>query len=64
VGEKFDPQKHEAVQEVDDVAGESHTIVKILRYGYKTADKHGSGAASGGSTGDRILRPAQVITKK
>ncbi len=50
VGEMFDPYLHEAVQEVDDVAGESHSIVKILRHGYRSKD--------------RVIRPAQVVIKK
>jgi len=49
VGEQFDPRTEEAVQEMDDAAGESHSVVKILRYGYKM--------------GDRIIRPAQVVIK-
>lgn len=48
-GELLDPYLHEAVQEVDDVAGEPHSITKILRYGYKM--------------GDKVMRPAQVIVK-
>jgi len=50
VGEQFDHQLHEAVQEVDDMPGESGEIVRVLRFGYKT--------------GDRVIRPAQVIVKK
>lgn len=50
IGEKFDHAVHEAVEERDDIAGESGTIVRILRYGYKT--------------GSKVLRPAQVIVKK
>ena len=49
VGEPFDHALHEAVEERDDVAGGSNTIVRILRYGYKK--------------GDQILRPAQVVIK-
>lgn len=49
-GEKFDPAKHEAVQEVEDGGGESHTILKVLRHGYMT--------------GERVIRPAQVIVRK
>ena len=49
VGEKFDHALHEAVEERDDMPGESGEIVRILRYGYKM--------------GSRILRPAQVIVK-
>ena len=50
VGDSYDPHLHDVVQEMEDVAGEPHEIVKILRYGYKT--------------GERVLRPAQVIVKK
>ncbi|KKW23446.1 MAG: Protein GrpE [Candidatus Kaiserbacteria bacterium GW2011_GWC2_52_8b] len=50
VGDIFDSQLHDVVQEVDDVAGEPHSIIRILRYGYRS--------------GDRVLRPAQVVTKK
>jgi len=49
-GEKFNPAFHEAVQEVDDGDGESHTILKVLRHGY--------------SMDDRVIRPAQVIVRK
>ena len=48
VGDTFDHALHEVVQEVDDVAGESGSIVRIVRYGYRA--------------GDRIIRAAQVIT--
>lgn len=44
-GEKFDPQLHEAIQELG-TEGESHTIAKVLRSGYRTKN--------------RILRPAHV----
>lgn len=44
VGDVFDPSLHEAIQE--DGGGESHTIAKVFRRGYRTKD--------------RILRPAQV----
>ncbi len=49
IGDSFDPRLHEVVQEVDDVPGEPHSIVKILRFGYRAADM--------------TLRPAQVIAK-
>lgn len=49
VGEPLDHLMHELVEERDDVAGESGTVVRILRYGYKN--------------GDRVLRAAQVIAK-
>lgn len=50
LGEQLNPYLHEAVQEIDDAPGESGTIVRILRYGYRA--------------GDHVLRPAQVIVKK
>lgn len=50
VGDVFDHSLHEVVEERDDVAGETGTIVQILRYGYRA--------------GDRVLRPAQVFVKK
>ena len=49
VGDMYYPHLHDAVQEMDDVAGEPGSIVRILRYGYKM--------------GERIIRPAQVILK-
>lgn len=49
VGEMIDHALHEVVQETDEVAGKSGEIVKVLRYGYRA--------------GERVLRPAQVITK-
>ncbi|RJQ34359.1 nucleotide exchange factor GrpE [Candidatus Parcubacteria bacterium] len=49
VGEQFNPRTEEAVQEVSDAPGEPHSVVRVLRYGYKM--------------GDRIIRPAQVIVK-
>ena len=50
VGEVFDPRRYEALEEVDDAPGESHTIVKVIRHGY--------------NSGDQVIRPAQVIVKK
>lgn len=50
VGDVLDHSFHEVVEERDDVAGETGTIVQILRYGYRA--------------GDRVLRPAQVFVKK
>lgn len=49
-GELFDPRKEEAVQEVEDGTGESHTVLKVLRHGY--------------AAGERVIRPAQVIVRK
>lgn len=49
IGDSYDPYVHDAIQEVDDAAGEPGSIVRILRYGYRTAE--------------HVLRPAQVIIK-
>ncbi len=49
VGDMYDPHIHEAVQELEDVPGESGTIARILRFGYKSKD--------------RVVRPAQVFIK-
>ncbi len=50
VGEVLDHMTHEAVEETEEIPGESGTVVKILRSGYKMNGK--------------VLRPAQVIVKK
>lgn len=50
VGDTFDHALYDAVEERDDMPGESGTILRILRYGYKM--------------GGRVIRPAQVIVKK
>lgn len=50
VGESIDHALHEVVEEQDDVAGVSGTIVRILRFGYRTKEK--------------VLRPAQVFAKR
>ncbi len=49
VGEMYDPHIHEAVQELEDVPGESGSIARVLRFGYKSKD--------------RVVRPAQVFIK-
>jgi molecular chaperone GrpE len=49
-GERFDPSHYEAIQEVEDGSGESHTVLKVLRHGY--------------AEGDRVIRPAQVIVRR
>lgn len=50
VGDMLDHAMHEVVQEQDDVAGESGEIMRIVRAGYRSTE--------------RVLRPAQVITKQ
>lgn len=48
-GEKFDHALHDAIQETQDGEGDSGTVARVVRFGYKTCD--------------RVLRPAQVIVK-
>jgi molecular chaperone GrpE len=50
VGDVFDHARHEAVEESGDLPGNSGTIARVLRYGYRM--------------NGRVLRPAQVIVKK
>lgn len=50
MGEQVDHALHEAVEERDDMPGESGSVIRVLRSGYKM--------------GSRVLRPAQVIVKK
>ncbi len=50
VGDVFDHALHEAAGENDDLPGESGSIVRVLRSGYKS--------------GERVLRAAQVIVKQ
>jgi molecular chaperone GrpE len=49
-GDRYDHNIHDAVQETDEMPGKAGEIVRLLRAGYKS--------------GDRVLRPAQVIVKK
>jgi molecular chaperone GrpE len=49
IGDIFDHAAHEAIEERDDIPGESGSVVRVLRYGYRM--------------NGRILRPAQVIVK-
>lgn len=50
IGDVYNHNEYEVVQEMDDVAGESGEVVRVLRSGYKM--------------GDRVIRPAQVIVKR
>jgi len=50
IGEQFNPQLHEAVQEIDETEKSPNTIVRVVRTGYKM--------------GDQIIRPAQVAVAK
>ncbi|RJQ34804.1 nucleotide exchange factor GrpE [Candidatus Parcubacteria bacterium] len=50
VGDMLDHVVHEVVQEAEDMPGKSGEVVRVLRSGYRA--------------GERVLRPAQIITKK
>jgi molecular chaperone GrpE len=50
LGERFDPNLHEAVMEVDDPAQPPGTVVQVVEQGYTI---HG-----------RLLRPARVVVSK
>lgn len=49
-GEKFDPDKHEAMSTQEDAEAEPNTVVNVMQKGY--------------SLNDRVLRPAMVIVAK
>lgn len=49
VGDVYEPALHDVAEEKEDISGEVGSVVKILRFGYKTVDK--------------VLRPAHVIIK-
>lgn len=50
VGDAFDTNLHESVQEVDDASVPSHHIARVLRSGYRS--------------GEKLIRPAQVAVSK
>jgi molecular chaperone GrpE len=49
-GERFDPERHEAIGVVESAEAEDQTILEVARSGY--------------ARGSRILRPAQVIVAR
>lgn len=50
LGQKFDPNRHQAMYEVPDAAASPGTVVQVVQAGY--------------SIGDRVLRPALVAIAK
>lgn len=50
LGEKFDPQLHEAMSTSHDPSMPEHVVLKVLRHGY--------------TLGDKVLRPAMVEVNK
>ena len=49
VGEALNHAIHEVVEERVDLAGEPETVLRVLRYGYRSSE--------------RVLRPAQIVLK-
>ena len=50
MGEKFDPESHQAISMVEDKSVESNTVVNVLQKGF--------------SLNDRLVRPAMVMVSK
>jgi molecular chaperone GrpE len=50
VGERFDPERHEAIEVRDDNEHPDRTVLAVVRRGY--------------AMGDRLLRPAQVVVSR
>ena len=50
LGEKFDPEQHQAISMVDDETAESNTVVNVMQKGF--------------SLNDRLVRPAMVVVAK
>jgi molecular chaperone GrpE len=50
LGQKFDPQRHDAVMEVADIEHEPGSVLRVLEDGYMIDD--------------RLLRPARVVVAK
>lgn len=50
LGEKFDPEQHQAISMVDDETAESNTVIKVMQKGF--------------SLNDRLVRPAMVMVSK
>jgi molecular chaperone GrpE len=49
-GERFDPERHEAIGVRETTEVPDHTIIEVARSGF--------------AIGDRVLRPAQVIVAR
>ncbi len=50
VGEKFDPEQHQAISMVEDESAESNTIINVMQKGFLL--------------NDRLVRPAMVVVAK
>jgi len=50
LGQKFDPNRHQAMYEMEDASVPSGTVVQVMQAGY--------------TIGERVLRPALVAVSK
>jgi molecular chaperone GrpE len=50
IGEKFDPELHQAISMVEDESAETNTVIKVMQKGYLL--------------NDRLVRPAMVVVAK
>jgi molecular chaperone GrpE len=50
LGQRFDPNQHEAIMEVEDPSDAPGTVIRVVEEGYMI--------------NDRLLRPARVIVSK
>ena len=50
VGEKFDPEQHQAISMVEDESAESNTVISVMQKGFLL--------------NDRLVRPAMVVVAK
>jgi len=50
IGEKFDPEKHQAISMIDVEEAESNTVVEVMQKGF--------------SLNDRLVRPAMVVVAR
>jgi len=50
LGEKFDPEEHQAISMVEDEKADSNTVINVMQKGFKL--------------NDRLVRPAMVVVAK
>ncbi|MCP4433480.1 MAG: nucleotide exchange factor GrpE [Gammaproteobacteria bacterium] len=50
LGEKFDPEQHQAISMIEDDAAESNSVINVMQKGF--------------SLNDRLVRPAMVVVAK
>jgi molecular chaperone GrpE len=50
IGEKFDPEQHQAISMVEDKSAESNTVISVMQKGFML--------------NERLVRPAMVVVSK